>query len=126
MRTAITEKNRARIETYIAEAEGKATVRKLSFDAIVKALVKVEQKLDIAKKDMEGTIAIIDVNAQDFPSAYKYRPASTIFEAVKTKSGWTLLDVWRDDCRRYNAGAHLQLPDNVKQAVIKRLDSFSI
>lgn len=121
----IKESNKERIEAEIKLAEGKATVRKLEFSDIIKTIERVEKKLDISKKSMTGIKIFVDVNAQPFPNAYKYIPDSTHFSAIKTKTGWNLLDIERDRCRDgYGKRVEMILTDEAKKEILKNYECF--
>ena len=76
-------------------------------------------KLPIAKKYYEGIEVEIDVNAQDFPNAYKYTPESTIFCAVYKNRNWHITNIRRDTCKRPKEKITLVLPSETKQAIIR-------
>lgn len=95
------EANRAALELAIKEAEGRATVRTLSVNKLFRTLKSVDEYLKgfSSMKDAIGTEIEVDVNAQSFPSAYKYIPESTVFNAIRTASGWKVVNIYRDNCK---------------------------
>lgn len=88
------------VEDMIKKAEGRATVRRITYSDIEHALKKVEEHITqfSTKSDAYGTKVYVDVNSQKFPSAYKYTPESTHFEAELKRSGWKITKVYRDEC----------------------------
>lgn len=98
--------------------EGRATARTVAAKDILKAIEDLEHKLGILKKDMEGITAVIDVNAQDFPRAYKYTPDSTIVEIVCKKSSWSLVSVERGWTRSTKHKYAVKLTPEAEQAII--------
>ena len=90
------------VESMIKEAEGRSTVRKITYADIVYALTKIENHiLRFSKKsDAVGTKAYVDINTQAFPRAYKYMPESTHFEAELKSGGWKIVRVYRYECGR--------------------------
>lgn len=115
----INEKNRDRINTFIKEKEGRATVRKIDYEKIIKAINLLETHLRIKKKDMEGITAHIDVYADEyFPNAYKYTPYSTHFKIERKKGYWSLKDVFREICGYHNRQFILTLPESAEKAII--------
>ena len=120
----INESNKQKIEDMIKKAEGRATVRTIGYRDIVDGIATLENSLGIRKKDMIGIVADIDMNAQDFPMAYKYTPASTHFTVIRKASGWDLKEVFRDTTRRYNHRFHVNLTDTAKQAIIESKCAF--
>ena len=123
--TIISETNRARIEAAIAEAEGKATARTITFDNIVHACERIEKKLGVTKKAMEGIYYDIDLHAQNFPNAYKYRAESTQFTVEFSKGKWRLVSIGRSYTRREGHQFRcLTMPEETKQAIIDRMMDF--
>ena len=95
----INEANLEKINKAIDEAEGRATVRRIGGMSVLNAVKEIEEHFDIPKKLMTGIMVDVDINAQNFPKAYKYTPESTQFIVLRKKSGWYLMGVTRDNCR---------------------------
>lgn len=91
----------ANLITAIEEAEGRARERVLYASEAIAVLLKVEDWLGLKKKDLEGVSVTINVHAQEFPRAYKWKPEATIFSATYKSGSWRITKIWRDDCRRY-------------------------
>lgn len=121
----IKESNKEKIEAAIKMAEGRSTARTITYNDIVCDIARIEEKLNIAKKHMEGIKADVDHNAQDFPSAYKYTPESTQYCIIRKKSGWVLYYVGRQTTRGAKHTYKLQLTDEAKQEIIKAMSDFS-
>lgn len=121
----IKEENREKIEKMIKAAEGRATTRLLTWKDIQQAIQNVEIHLGIAKKDLVGVYVDVDVNAQDFPNAYKYTPHSTQFTMVRKKSGWDLVSVERYTTRRPNSRYIVELTEEAKAAIIRKMSCFT-
>ena len=85
-------KIKSKVNDVIKNVEGRASARTITADDVFTAINYLEEKLNIPKKYMIGIKAAIDVNAQHFPSAYKYDPMSTIFEVERKSSGWVLTE----------------------------------
>ncbi len=120
----IKESNRARIEQAIKAAEGRATQRTITYDDIVEAIQHLEKKLGIAKKDMLGTYATIDIHAQNFLRAYKYRAESTIFRISRGAAGWDLTDVERYYTARDGHGYSVHLSPAAEKAILESMQDF--
>ena len=84
----------------ITAAEGRATTRRITAIDVLAALGKIEAALGITHKALEGVKASVDCWAQVFPSAYKYTPESTHFDAVFKNNSWKITSIYRDDCGR--------------------------
>lgn len=120
----VKESNKNKIEKMIKEAEGRATTRTITYNNIVIALKCIENKLNIYKKDMVGIIASVDLNAQNFPNAYKYTPKSTHFNVIRKANGWDLRWIERDITRREGHTYELELPEHSKVAIIETMNHF--
>lgn len=124
---ARTEKERniiAKIAEEITTVEGKAQARCIDPFDIAAALERVENKLNIPKKYMEGIKVDVDIWAQNFPNAYQYKPMSTHFSAEYKNSRWTLTDIFRSGCRRAGHSHHIDLTDTAKQALLDKYTIF--
>ncbi len=117
MKIRIDANNTDKLNDAIKEAEGKATARRLIVPEILRRVEDLQAKLDtlMKKKDQIGISASIDVNAQTFPSAYKYTPESTCFSVEKTSSGWFMNGIRRATCT--NREVSLGLTDEQKSAI---------
>lgn len=87
-----------KLSVAIKEAEGHATVRKITASDIIDSLDSVVKTLAISKKSMEGIEVSVDLNAQKFPNTYKYAPESTHFRAIYKSGSWRITKIWRDTC----------------------------
>ena len=120
----IKESNKAKIDEMIKKAEGRATMRTITYKDIVDAIAKIEKKLDIPKCKMVGIRASVDIHAQNYPRAYKYTAESTHFAMVRKSSGWDFLGADRCDNRREGHQFLLKLTDEAKQAILDRCEDF--
>lgn len=121
----ISETNKDRIKAAIQEAEGKASARTVDYDDIVRATQRIEKKLGIPKKYMEGIEYDVDLHAQNFPNAYKYRAESTHFVVEYSKGKWRLVSIGRGYTRRAGHDFKcLAMPEETRNAVIDRMMDF--
>lgn len=121
----INPKNEEKINSFIAEKEGKARERKVEYSDIVSAIAAIEKKLGIPKKCMEGITAEIDIHAQDFPNAYKWRAESTQITILRKSSGWYLTYVSRYYTKRESQRYMVTLTEQAKDAIITSMKQFS-
>lgn len=124
MKILINEKNADKINAAIKEAEGRASVRTVTFTEVMKSVKHIETVLGIPKAKMVGIIADVDYHAQNFPNAYKCTPESTHFCMERTKSGWVLYSVSRETTRRMTHGYRLTLTETAKAAIIESMKEF--
>lgn len=104
----------------IKDAEGRSTERVITPEMLVEAVIDLERNLGIPKKAMEGIEISVDINAQSFPSAYKYTPMSTHFRAVFKSKQWRVTYIGRDACRRPSSEVIVTHTEERKNALIKR------
>ena len=92
--------NVEKITAAINEAEGRATVRTITFDDILDAVAAIEEKLRriLPKKALAGLKFAVNPNAQTFPAAYNGVPMSTQFILERGSKAWFLVNVYRDKC----------------------------
>lgn len=109
----------------IKEAEGRASARTIDDFDVMKALISIENKLDLTKKDLEGVMVDVDIHSQKFPNAYKYIPESTQFSAIYKGGSWRIYDIGRYSVRQRNNATYLvDLTDKAKEAIIKNHSQF--
>lgn len=124
MKIIVNAKNADRINAEIKKVEGRAKVRTVTYDEIIKGIEEVEERLHIAKVDLEGVKVYMDWNAQDFPHAYKYNPESTQVYLIRTKSGWAMYGADRSYCRRRLGKYEVVLTERAQKAIIKACSRF--
>ena len=120
----INDKNRDKISRMIVEAEGKASVRTITYEDILRDINEVESEIAISKKTMLGVSVDVDHHAHNFPAAYKYPPVSTHYTIIRMTRGWDLVRVSRETTRREGHRFSVTLTESAKTAIIKRLSDF--
>lgn len=126
MKISINEKSIEKLDNAIREAEGRATARCISAKEMIEYAGDFTGAYNIAKKAMVGLVVDVDINAQDFPSAYKYTPESTHFTMEYTTSGWKAIYIGREKCRPHTQTfIVLNMPEETKTALINRFSKMS-
>jgi hypothetical protein len=113
-----------KLNAIIAGEEGRAKERRIDARMVCEAIEQIEDRLSLPKKRMEGIVAEVDMNAQDFPSAYKWKAQSTRFRMEYRKGSWRILSIYRADCRREKARYMLNLTEDARQAILERHTVF--
>ena len=108
----------------IKAAEGRAKVRTITAADICADLLEIEAKYGITQKAMNGIIAGVDHNAQNFPAAYKYRPESTFFRAEYHAGSWRVVDIWRDTTCRAGHKISVKLTPEAQAAIIDKMTEW--
>ena len=124
MNIIIKESNRDRIQKEIDAIQKRTRERNIDVDDIFRAVHDIEERLGISKSAMTGVKASVDMNAQNFPNAYKWSPESTNFTMERVASGWKLVGIERDYCRRRGHDYRLVLTDTAKSAIIDSMTEF--
>lgn len=114
------------IDSAIKDQEGRASARTITAKAVLRYITEVEDKLMIAKAAMDGIEVDVDINAQDFPSAYKWTPESTHIKALYKRDHWVITYIYRSQCRRRSQEVVCHLTDAAKEAIINRHSVFSL
>lgn len=114
------------ITEAIKAAEGRATARLLSADALISTLADITEKLNISKKAMEGIRVEVDVNARTFPNAYRYTPESTQFSAEYKAGSWRINSIMRASVMSPSRAVVIYHTEASKAALLERFTAFSL
>lgn len=113
-------------EEFLNKKQACCTARTITFAEAHEALKAYTEKLGISKKALIGSeITDCDLNAQSFPSAYKYCPDSTHFSAIYKTTGWVITNFWRDRTNAPSKKIVAKLSDSAKQALIDRFETIA-
>ncbi len=112
--------NEKKLIEALDEVQKRSKTRTVEAKDIKAAASRIENALGIPKKHMTGIKAEVDINAQDFPHAYKYSPESTVFDLERTATGWVVTDIRRDKPHARFKEIYLTLTDEAKNALIAR------
>ena len=115
----ISDTNKDKIISIIDAAQARARERLISYDHLLKAIKEIEGKLRITKKALEGTRASVDIHAQDFARAYRFRAESTHFSIIFENKRWRLISVARKDTRGRLHTYEIALSDTAKAAILE-------
>lgn len=104
------------LRSVLDDVQYRCTARTVTASDVLTALDRIQRKLNITKKALEGTTVHVDLHAQSFPGAYHGIPESTQFCAVFRSGSWRVTDISRDRCttRLYT----VNLSDSAKLAVL--------
>lgn len=114
------------LEEVFNKAQNKCSARTITLEEAVTALNEYTDLLQISKKSLIGSEIIdCDLNAQNFPSAYKFCPESTHFSAIFKSTGWKITNVWRTRTNCPSKKMICKLSETAKQALINRFETMS-
>lgn len=123
----IKESNKARIEKYLSEKQGKATVRLVDYEKLVEIVKHLDEKLSfLTKKSREGLVADVEPFAHVFPASYKYRPEGSGVLLIYERGLWRLNNVYRCGCDHGGSQYKLFMPDHVRRAVLEAVGELRI
>ena len=114
------ESNKTKLEEMFKQANGRCKERILTYNNVKRSLEEIERYLEICKKDMIGISVLVEPNAQDFPSAYRYIPYSIYYRAERKASGWDVTPFGKYKTARANHMADIHLTDRAKEAIIEK------
>lgn len=113
---------KSELESVLDSVQARSKVRTITVRGILDILKQIDSQLNITNKAKEGTTITVDINAQDFPRAYKYTPESTVFDAVYKSGEWRITDIRRDICKRHKA--FITLSDTAKEAILQFHETY--
>ena len=116
----------ADLTKILDEVQHRCSARIINARNICWALARIDGKLDITKKAMDGVTVAVDLNAQNFPGMYKGTPYSTIFEARYKSGSWRITDIYRAETRAQSKGCTVNLTEEAKAAILANFTTLSI
>lgn len=117
----------AKITAALEAVQGKCKVRTIDADGIKTAIAQMEKFFGIPKCKLDGLRVVCDINAQNFPNAYRFVPESTIFSAENRKGKWYIVSIRR--APTYAPARAVQvchMPEAMAEAIIARHTEFGI
>lgn len=118
-------KNEAKIDEVLKLVQKRAKVRTVDCSDLYRICSKIERKLNIPKKYMEGIEAECDIHAQDFPSSYFLRSnAESTTVNLLYHNGWRLISARRDVCKKSGNGYSILLPPMAKMKILSQYERF--
>lgn len=114
------------VRAVLDDVQRRSQVRTIDADGIVTALREITEKFGITKKAMNGIAVTVDINAQDFPSGYKYTPYSTIFSAEFRNNAWYITDIFRAETHKEKKAVIVEHTEESRAAILARFTQFSI
>lgn len=114
-----------KINAVINEHQQKCKERLLTAESLCDKIAIIEEKRlsGAPKKAWEGIrITNLDVNAQEFPNAYKWTPESTKVDLVYRNGSWRITSIERRECCK--RGGTIILTDVAKEAILASLASL--
>lgn len=120
MKIKIEERNKEKINSELNAVQKRCTARTTYYEDVVDVVDDIQKRLDklMYRKDQVGISAIADPNAQDFPSAYRGEPESTIIIVKRFPSGWFMTGCHRSYCCRSLHKISLKTNPEHEEAII--------
>lgn len=108
----------------IEDAEGRSTARTIDAKMVLNSLNEIEKKLNIPKRYLEGCTVYVDLNAQEFPKAYKYTPESTHYSSTYKNGSWRITEIWRG--KTGNVRVKAEMTADAEQKILERYRRFYV
>lgn len=128
MKVIVKESNKEKIDAIIVEVEGRAQSRCIGSDAVLYIAEVLDKKLLplICKKNLKGTKAQVDFNAQDFAKAYRAKgtPRSTWVTLEYNGKEWVLTEVKRDSTASSASAFRITYTEKAKQDIVAHMEKF--
>lgn len=125
MRIIINGSHTEKLEAALEAEQHRCTARTLSVQDVERILDDITARTGISRAAMKGT-KLHYTGGEKFPSAYKYRPDSTHFEAEHNGRYWCITFVHRTTCPNSHNNAELILSDSARAAILAGFDTFTI
>lgn len=125
MKIRLTESNREKIESLLFSAQKRCTQRILTFNRIAEILDSVDQELSIPKTKMKG-VSVVFTGAEKLPTAYRFTPESTHFDAIHDGSHWYITDLHRGVCPNRKGNVSVILTEDAKKALVDSFNCFQV
>ena len=118
----IKEENKDGIEKILNEVQKLCRVRLITYNEMYDFLEKLRKLYPISNKNLNGCVFEIDLNAQTFPSAYKYTPESTQFEVIYKNGYFKLIAVYRYQTKGPKSKVEAKLTSEAEAAILKSFE----
>lgn len=116
-----------RITAALEAVQGRCKARTIDADDIKNAIAQMEGFFGIPKCKLDGLRIDCDVNAQNFPNAYRFVPESTIFSAENRKGKWYITSIRRAPTYAPTRAVQVcHMPEAMEEAIIARHSKFGI
>lgn len=129
MKVIVKENNKEKIDAIINEVEGKATSRRISSASVFDIAEVLDKKLLalVCKKNLKGTKAQVDFNAQDFAKAYRAKgtPRSTWVTLEYNGKEWVLTEVKRDSTASSASAFRIEYTEQAKKDIVAHMEKFT-
>lgn len=118
-------KHDAEISSQLDSANHLARTRIVDIHDVYYAAEVLNEKFSVcSKKSMEGLTVRVDVNSQPFPKAYRGVPMSTHFVLVYERRSWWFVRAERSRCGEFRKYEVVELPDSMREELLKCFESF--
>ena len=129
MKIIVKESNKEKIDAVITEVEGRAQSICIGSDAVLYIAEVLDKKLLalVCKKNLKGTKAHVDFNAQDFAKAYRAKgtPRSTWVTLEYNGKEWVLTEVKRDSTASSASAFRIEYTEQAKKDIVAHMEKFT-
>ena len=115
-----------KINAALEDVQNRCSARTVDAADVAKICERVEERLGISKRAMDGITVVADCHAQQFPSAYRYTPESTHVYLMYRRGAWYMTDARRESCWSPTVGVRVNLTDAAREAIVQRCVTFGM
>lgn len=127
MNIILNHKHDGEIQSQLDGANHLARTRIVNIHDVYYAIAVLNQKFkSCSKKSMEGLTVRVDLNSQYFPKAYSGIPMSTHFVVIYDKRSWRFVRAERSRCGEFRKFEVEELPELMREELLKRFESFDL
>jgi hypothetical protein len=120
LKIIINGKHTEKLTSVLDAIQNRCTARTLDVERIEAILDRATRAIGVAAAHMKGS-TIKYTGAEHFPSAYKYTPDSTHFEATHNGRYWVVTAIYRYTCPNRCDNTHITPSDDAIVAITKKL-----
>lgn len=115
------------VQSQLDGANHLARTRIVNIHDVYYAIEVLNQKFkSCSKKSMEGLTVRVDLNSQYFPKAYSGIPMSTQFVVIYDKRSWRFVRAERSRCGEFRKFEVEELPELMREELLKCFESFDL
>lgn len=127
MNIILNHKHDTEVQSQLDGANHLARTRIVNISDVYYAIAVLNQKFkSCSKKSMEGLTVRVDLNSQYFSKAYSGIPMSTHFVVIYDKRSWRFVRAERSRCGEFRKFEVEELPELMREELLKCFESFDL
>ena len=119
-------KHAAALAADLADVQKLARARTITADDVLDVPERIKDRYNIPVAALEGCAFLVDLNAQNFPHAYKYTPESTIMRIKVSGGKFRVVEFFRGRTMTATHNVVATLTEDAKKAIISSSEKTNI